>query len=249
VDAKRVEAAVRTATGREEKAAVLSPEASVLVDSVKAAAPGTELRRLLESRVPELIAYQDEAYARRYVEFVEKVAQGELDKVPGRAGLGEAVARHLHKLMAYKDEYEVARLHLDAALEAELRSRFGERIRFYWHLHPPLLRALGLKKKLKLGAWFRPAFRALYASRRLRGTPLDPFGYAEVRRVERALVGEYIQQIEAVLRRLGPGSHDAAVALAELPDQIRGYEHVKLDNVKRYREAATELLAKATQPA
>jgi indolepyruvate ferredoxin oxidoreductase len=151
--------------------------------------------------------------------------------------------------MAYKDEYEVARLHLDAALEAELRSRFGERIRVYWHLHPPLLRALGLKKKLKLGAWFRPAFQALYAFRRLRGSPLDPFGYAEVRRVERALVGEYIHQIETVLRRLDPGNHDAAVALAELPDQIRGYEHIKLDNVKRYREAAIQLLAKATQPA
>jgi indolepyruvate ferredoxin oxidoreductase len=249
VDAKRVEAAVRTATGREAKAVVLSPEARVLVDSVKAAAPGTELRRILESRVPELIAYQDEAYARRYVEVVERVAQAELNKVPGRTGLSEAVARNLHKLMAYKDEYEVARLHLDAALEAELRSRFGERIHFYWHLHPPLLRALGLKKKLKLGAWFRPAFQALYAFRRLRGSPLDPFGYAEVRRVERALVDEYIRQIEAVLRRLAPGSHDAAVALAELPDQIRGYERIKLDNVKRYREAATQLLAKATQPA
>jgi indolepyruvate ferredoxin oxidoreductase len=249
VDAKRVEAAVRTATGREAQAVVLSPEARVLVDSVKAAAPGTELRRLLESRVPELIAYQDEAYARRYVEVVERAAQGELNKVPGRTGLSEAVARNLHKLMAYKDEYEVARLHLDAALEAELRSRFGERIRVYWHLHPPLLRALGLKKKLKLGAWFRPAFQALYAFRRLRGSPLDPFGYAEVRRVERALVGEYIHQIETVLRRLDPGNHDAAVALAELPDQIRGYEHIKLDNVKRYREAAIQLLAKATQPA
>jgi indolepyruvate ferredoxin oxidoreductase len=199
--------------------------------------------------VPELIAYQDEAYARRYVEFVEKVAQAELTAVPGRTGLSEAVARQLHKLMAYKDEYEVARLHLDATLEAELRSRFGERSRYYWHLHPPLLRALGLKRKLRLGAWFRPAFQALHAFRRLRGSPLDPFGYAEVRRVERALVGEYIQQIEAVLRRLGLANHDAAVALAELPDQIRGYEHVKLDNVKRYREAARELLAKATQPA
>jgi indolepyruvate ferredoxin oxidoreductase len=159
------------------------------------------------------------------------------------------VARHLFKLMAYKDEYEVARLHLDAALEAELRVRFGGEIRFYWHLHPPLLRALGLKRKLKLGSWFRPAFQALYAFRRLRGSALDPFGYAEVRRVERALVDEYLRQVEAVLGRLGPETHDAAVALAELPDQIRGYEHVKLDTVKRYREAAAALLAKATQPA
>jgi indolepyruvate ferredoxin oxidoreductase len=249
VDVKRVEAAVQAATGREARVTPLDPGARVLIDSVKAAAPGTELRRILESRVPELIAYQDERYARQYIEFVEKAAQAEINKVPGRHGLGEAVARQLHKLMAYKDEYEVARLHLDAALDAELRARFGEEIRVYWHLHPPLLRALGLTRKLKLGAWFRPFFRTLYAFRRLRGSPLDPFGYAEVRRVERALVAEYTRQIEVALRRLGPGTHDAAVALAELPDQIRGYEHVKLDNVKRYREAAAALLAKATQPA
>ncbi len=249
VDAKRVEAAVRTATGREVKAVTLDGDSRVLVDSVKAAAAGTELRRLLERRVPELIAYQDLPYARAYVEVVERVAQAEIGKVPGRTGLAEAVARNLFKLMAYKDEYEVARLHLAATLEAELRARFGERIRYAWHLHPPLFRALGLKKKLKLGPWFRPVFRALYAFRRLRGSPLDPFGYAEVRRVERALVGEYTRLVEAALRRLGPSTHDTAVALAELPDMIRGYEHVKLDNVKRFREAAQPLVAKVTQPA
>jgi indolepyruvate ferredoxin oxidoreductase len=227
----------------------LDGDARVLVDSVKAAAAGTELRRLLERRVPELIAYQDLPYARAYVETVEKVAQAEIGKVPGRTGLAEAVARNLFKLMAYKDEYEVARLHLEATLEAELRARFGERIRYAWHLHPPLFRALGLQKKLKLGPWFRPVFRALYAFRRLRGSPLDPFGYAEVRRVERALVGEYTRLVEAALRRLEPSTHDTAVALAELPDMIRGYEHVKLDNVKRFREAAQPLVAKVTQPA
>ena len=131
--------------------------------------------------------------------------------------------------MAYKDEYEVARLHLDAALEAELRARFGEPIRFFWHLHPPLLRALGLKKKLKLGAWFAPAFKALRGLRGLRGTPLDVFGYAEIRRVERALVGEYRGLIETALARLGPETHDRAVAIAELPDEIRGYEAIKMD--------------------
>jgi Indolepyruvate ferredoxin oxidoreductase, alpha and beta subunits len=249
VDAKRVESTVRATTGREAKAVTLSAEARALVDTVKAAVPGSTLRHLLEVRVPELIAYQDAAYARRYVELVDEVAQAEATAVPGRTGLGEAVARHLFKLMAYKDEYEVARLHLDAALEAELHARFGQGIKVFWHLHPPLLRALGLEKKLKLGTWFRPAFQTLYALRRLRGTALDPFGRAEVRRVERALPGEYMQQIEATLRRLSPATHDAAVALAELPDQIRGYEQIKLDNVKRYREAAAALLAKATQPA
>jgi indolepyruvate ferredoxin oxidoreductase len=249
VDVKRVEAAVRTATGREVTSIALEGDARALVDSIKAAPAGTELRRLLERRVPELIAYQDLPYARRYVEVVERVAQAEIQKVPGRSGLAEAVARNLFKLMAYKDEYEVARLHLEATLEAELRARFGERIRYAWHLHPPLFRALGLKKKLKLGPWFRPVFRTLYALRRLRGSPLDPFGYAEVRRVERALVEEYTRLVESALRRLGPATHDAAVALADLPDMIRGYEHIKLDNVKRFREAAQPLVAKVTQPA
>jgi indolepyruvate ferredoxin oxidoreductase len=138
----------------------------------------------------------------------------------------------------------VARLHLDAAVAAELASRFGPAVRVHWNLHPPLLRALGLKKKLKLGTWFTPAFRVLRAMRGLRGTALDPFGRAEVRRVERALPGEYRAMIETALARLEAATHAAAVAVAELPDQVRGYEDIKLDNVKRYREQAKELLAK-----
>ena len=161
VDAKRVEAAVKQASGRVVEDRVLSAEARAIVD--QAGVTG-EARRLLEVRVPELIAYQSAAYARQYVDFVQRVAAEEQRRTPGRTGVTEGVARYLFKLMAYKDEYEVARLHLDAAVEAELRARFGEPIRFFWHLHPPLLRALGLKKKLKLGAWFAPAFKALRGS-------------------------------------------------------------------------------------
>ena len=241
VDAARVAAAVKTATGRQERPVLLSAEARALVDS--AGATG-ELRRLLEARVPELIAYQSAAYARSYVEFVARVARAESEKVPGRTGLAEAVARSLHKLMAYKDEYEVARLHLDAALDAELHSRFGPSVRVYWHLHPPLLRALGLKKKLRLGRWFTPAFALLRSMKGLRGTALDPFGRAEVRRVERALPGEYREMIERALGRLSADTHDLAVELGDLPDMVRGYETVKLDNVARYRESARQLMAK-----
>jgi indolepyruvate ferredoxin oxidoreductase len=236
-----VEAAVAQTTAQAvEQPRELSAEARALVDRVEASG---ELRRLLEIRVPELIAYQNAAYAGEYVDFVRRVAQVEAERAPGGGGLAEAVARHLYKLMAYKDEYEVARLHLDAALQAQLQAKFGQKIRTYWHLHPPLLRALGLKKKIRLGAWFAPAFRLLRAMKGLRGTAFDPFGRAEVRRVERSLIGEYRQLVETALVRLSPVTHAAAVALAELPDEIRGYEHIKLANVARFREKATQLIA------
>ena len=241
VDAGRVEAAVVRALGKVQATRPLSAEARALVD--EAGATG-EVRRLLEIRVPELIAYQDAAYARRYVDFVGRVVAEESRKTPGRTGLAEAVARHLFKLMAYKDEYEVARLHLAAAVEAELHARFGPGVRYYWHLHPPLLRALGLKQKIRLGSWFRPAFQALRAMKGLRGTALDVFGYARVRREERALVGEYRGLIERALGSLSPATHDAAVALGDLPDMIRGYEDVKLDSVRHFRARAVELAAR-----
>jgi indolepyruvate ferredoxin oxidoreductase len=241
VDRRQVEAAVAQATTRAvEQAPILSAEARALVDRLGASG---ELRRLLEIRVPELIAYQSAAYAGEYVDFVARVAEVEAERAPGQRGLAEATARYLYKLMAYKDEYEVARLHLDAAVQAQLQTKFGPKIRTYWHLHPPLLRALGLKKKIRLGAWFRPAFALLAAMKGLRGTRLDVFGYASIRQVERALIGEYRQHLETALVRLSPVTHDLAVKLAELPDEIRGYEHVKLQNIEQFREKAKQLIA------
>ncbi|HJV56771.1 MAG TPA: indolepyruvate ferredoxin oxidoreductase family protein [Methylomirabilota bacterium] len=241
VDRRQVEAAVAQATTRAvEQAPILSAEARALVDRLGASG---ELRRLLEIRVPELIAYQSAAYAGEYVDFVARVAEVEAERAPGQRGLAEATARYLYKLMAYKDEYEVARLHLDAAVQAQLQTKFGPKIRTYWHLHPPLLRALGLKRKVRLGAWFRPAFALLAAMKGLRGTRLDVFGYASIRQVERALIGEYRQHLETALVRLSPVTHDLAVKLAELPDEIRGYEHVKLQNVEQFREKAKQLIA------
>jgi indolepyruvate ferredoxin oxidoreductase len=182
-----------------------------------------ELRRLAELRVPELVAYQDADWARH-------------------SELAEAVARQLFKLMAYKDEYEVARLHLDAVEEAKLNAEFGDDARVYFMLHPPLLRALGLKRKLKLGSWFVPAFRSLYRMRHLRGTRLDPFGRAEVRRVERDLIDEYEGMVAEALTLLTPDTHDTAVELLELPDVIRGYEEIKLRNVVLFRKRAEAIL-------
>jgi indolepyruvate ferredoxin oxidoreductase len=202
-----------------------------------------ELRRLAEVRVPELVAYQDADWARQWAEVVRQVQVAEQERTPGHSELAEAVARQLHKLMSYKDEYEVARLHLDAVERAKLSAEFGEDAKVYFMLHPPLLRAMGLKRKLKLGRWFVPAFRMLYRMRRLRGRRLDPFGRAEVRRAERELIDEYQALVDEALDLLTPQTHATALELLELPDVIRGYEEIKLRNVVLYRKR-TEALRK-----
>jgi indolepyruvate ferredoxin oxidoreductase len=216
----------------------LQPAALALVDRVGAEG---ELRRLLAIRVPELIDYQDERYARAYVDFVARVRQAERAAVPGETRLSEAVARYLFKLMAYKDEYEVARLHLKADLTRRLAEEFPGGVRVQYNLHPPLLRALGLTRKLKLGSWFDAAFRGLVGMKKLRGTALDPFGLAAVRKVERALPGEYRAMIERTLSTLAPDTHERAVRAARLPDLIRGYEDIKLRGVEKYREEVRTL--------
>jgi indolepyruvate ferredoxin oxidoreductase len=242
-DPARVEALVKPAPRDAAR-----PEPSAAVRALyEWAAPGSELRRLLAVRVPDLVDYQDLAYARAYAAFVRRVARVEQERTPGQTALAEAVARYLYKLMAYKDEYEVARLHLDPAVRREIAARFGPEARVTWHLHPPMLRALGLRHKVKLGPWVEPAFHALRQMKRLRGTPLDPFGHTEVRRTERALIAEYRQMIAAACARLTPENHAAVVRLAELPDMVRGYERVKLDNVRRYRAAAQALLAQISE--
>ncbi len=207
-----------------------------------------ELRRLVETRVPELVAYQDEAYARRYAEMVRRVQVAEQERTPGHAELAEAVARQLFKLMAYKDEYEVARLHLDAVEQARLSAEFGQDAKVWFNLHPPLLRSMGLERKLKLGSWFTPSFSALYRMRRLRATKLDPFGRAEVRRVERELIAEYGGMVEDALVRLTPDTHATVRELFELPDVIRGYEEIKLRNVALFRKRAEALRKRLSPP-
>jgi indolepyruvate ferredoxin oxidoreductase len=228
----------RRRVGAVEATAPLTAEARALVDETGAAG---ETRRLLEVRVPELIDYQDAAYARRYVDVVRRVADVERRVAPGRTALSEAVARSLFKLMAYKDEYEVARLHLKNDLAAALAAEYPGGVTVQYNLHPPLLRALGWQRKIRLGRWFDVVFRALHTMRGLRGGPLDVFGLPEVRRVERALIGEYTALIDAALARLEATSYDTAVKLAALPDLIRGYEDIKLANVRRFREEVRAL--------
>jgi indolepyruvate ferredoxin oxidoreductase len=193
-------------------------------------------------RIDELVAYQNRAYAERYVAVVARVQRQERAGTGSGRGITRAVAANLYKLMAYKDEYEVARLSLDPELTRELKEKFGEDVRYSYRLHPPVLRAAGMTKKISLGAWFRPGFRTLYAMRGLRGRPLDPFGRGEVRATERALIDEYVSAIDAALAVLAPSTADRIVELAELPDVVRGYEHVKLANVARFRERMGALM-------
>jgi indolepyruvate ferredoxin oxidoreductase len=210
--------------------------------SESAAPELVDVAGLIASRSADLAAYQDSRYAQAYVRFASRVRELETQAVPGETALTEAVARNLYKLMAYKDEYEVARLSLDPGFEAAVRAERGPDARISYLLHPPVFRALGLRRKLSLGRWFKPAFRALYAMRRLRGTAWDPFGHSHVRRTERELVAEYRAIVERALEGLNAATHERAVTLAELPDLIRGYEDIKLESVSRYRSRLAEVL-------
>ncbi|MEZ4632809.1 MAG: DUF6537 domain-containing protein, partial [Deinococcales bacterium] len=203
-----------------------------------------ELLRLLKLYLPELSLYQNQNYAKRYLDLVEKAYQKEQQLKLG-SKFSEAVASYLFKLMAYKDEYEVARLYLREDFEATLKEQFGEAASFHYQLHPPILKKLGLKKKIGLGTWFKPIFKGLYALKFLRGTPLDIFGYDALRREERTLIKEYRQLIEELLAELQPATYENAVQLASLPDMVRGYEALKLKNIAAYRQKLAELRAKA----
>ncbi|HXF64444.1 MAG TPA: indolepyruvate ferredoxin oxidoreductase family protein [Caldilineaceae bacterium] len=224
----------------------LTSEALALIEEVGAVG---ELRRLLEIRVPELIAYQDLEYARAYVALIKQVYTAEQQLIAPQTRLSEAVARNLFKLMAYKDEYEVARLHLRPEVRQALVEQFGPAARLHYHLHPPLLRALGLRRKVVLGKWFDPFLRLLTRLKGLRGTPFDPFGYTHVRRVERALIGEYRTMVQEAIAALRPENYELAVRLAALPDLVRGYESIKLRNIERFRREAQQLRQELTQPA
>ena len=210
------------------------PPAAVraLVDAL--APEDGELRRALELRTGDLLAWGGMRAARGYLDALARVRTAERERTGGTA-VTEAVARGLHKLTAYKDEYEVARLHLEGlrALPPGARPTF--------HLHPPVLRALGMKRKLELGPWFVPAFRALRRGRVLRGSALDPFGHTHVRRVERALPGEYLAHVDHALARLGPETLELVLEVAALPELVRGYEQIKLAGVERFRARAAEL--------
>jgi len=193
------------------------------------AARADELRRF----VAELTAFQNEKLASSYLSSLES-----LHATAASPELLSVTAAGLFKLMAYKDEYEVARLMLDADGHREVAAVATPGDKVAWRLHPPTLRALGRSKKLSIGVRWRPAIRLLAGGKRLRGTPVDPFGRAEVRKVERRLPAEYLSAISDALGTApGVSEIEQALTLAKAADLVRGYEGVKLDNVERFRQA------------
>ena len=191
----------------------------------------------LERLARELCAYQSPRLAHDLLDFVEVVAAADAERGDGSGRLARAAARGYFKLLAYKDEYEVARLMLDPEATAEARQRAAASSgRLAWRLHPPILRALGMKSKISVPVSWTPAIRALAAMRRLRGTALDVFGYTAVRRAERSLPGEYRAAVAAELAVLDARRYEAALAVAALPETVRGYEHIKMAAIKQIRE-------------
>ncbi|OOG54792.1 indolepyruvate ferredoxin oxidoreductase family protein [Polaromonas sp. C04] len=209
----------------------------------------TSLDDMIATRVEFLTGYQNAAYAAQYRAFVDKVRQAE--SALGKTLLAESVARYLFKLMAYKDEYEVARLHTDTAFLAKINGMFEGDFKLNYHLAPPLLAKRNDKGELQkrpFGPWMLTAFKLLAKLKGLRGTALDIFGKTGERRTERALIGEYRASIEEMLKSLSAANHATAVEIARIPEQIRGYGHVKERHLKAARVQWKALLAQWRDP-
>jgi len=244
IELNGVAVAANTAAFRWGRVAVADPDAFAAATAGAAPiAPPTwtelgelagETRRLAGIRAQLLADYQDSRTARRYVNDLLTVWRAER-RLGEDTAFSEAVARGLHKLTAYKDEYEVARLLTDPAFEARLAAEVPGGTGLRYRLHPPTLKALGRQQKIAFGPWMRPVLQALARAKALRGTPLDPFGRAPIRQLERALRDEYRALVLRLAAELNADSYPTAVAAAEAADLVRGYEDVKLAGVRRYR--------------
>ena len=205
----------------------------------------SSLDDIVARRVALLTAYQDAAYADRYQALVRKVREAEA--CFGSTRLTEAVARNYSKLLAVKDEYEVARLHADPAFHARIAETFEGDYRLNFHLAPPLLAktdpVTGQPRKRAFGPWMLTAFRLLAKMRFLRGGMLDIFSKTEERGQERRLISEYEHDMAELLAHLAASNLDTAIELASLPEHIRGFGHIKLRSVEAAKKKRQELLA------
>jgi indolepyruvate ferredoxin oxidoreductase len=212
-----------------------------------------DLDELIARRRAFLVDYQNEKYAERYARFVAKVQAVEATQVPGSTALTQAVARYLFKLMAYKDEYEVARLHTQTGFRERIAEMFEGDYEVKMHLAPPLWvktdPATGEPRKRTYGAGMYKAMQVLASLRGLRGSVLDVFGYQHERRTERALIGEYEAIVNELLEGLTPANHALAVDIASIPEFIRGFGPVKARHLKDAKSREAALLAQWRSPA
>jgi indolepyruvate ferredoxin oxidoreductase len=206
------------------------------------------LDEVIERRAAFLAGYQDAAYAERYRARLRRVRDREAALMPGSEALGDAIARSLFKLMAYKDEYEVARLYTESDFLRRLADRFEGAYQLHFHLAPPILGnrdpATGHLQKREFGPWMLPLFRILARLRFLRGTRFDIFGRSAERQMERRLLADYEALVDELLAGMTPANHATAVALAALPLEIRGFGHIKEQNRVRTKEKEAALLAR-----
>ncbi|KAB0268914.1 indolepyruvate ferredoxin oxidoreductase family protein [Microvirga brassicacearum] len=211
------------------------------------------LDQLVARRVEFLTAYQNARYAGRYRALVEKVRAREAEIVPGADSLADAVARSLFKLMAYKDEYEIARLYTDGSFARQVETTFeGEDLRYEFHLAPPLLArkdpTTGVPRKMSFGPWMLKAFGVLRRMKGLRGTPLDIFGYTHERRTERRSIRDFEVLVGEIIEQLSPANHATAIGLAAIPQKIRGFGHIKERNFTAAKLEEAKLLARFRGP-
>jgi indolepyruvate ferredoxin oxidoreductase len=226
---------------------------AMLPENAPVAIEEPTLDALIEDRRERLVAYQNAAYAQRYLDQIARVRAA--DPAPeSENSLTRAVAKQLYKLMAYKDEYEVARLHSDPAFRKKLEAQFEGDFELRFHLAPPIISKpdpeTGKMKKREFGPWMMQAFKLLAKFKWLRGTRFDVFALTEERKLERADLAQYVEDIETILRNLSHGNYDLAVAIADLPDKLRGYGHVKARNraeVNVHRAALLRALHGETQ--
>ncbi len=207
----------------------------------------TTLEEIIQRRAEFLTGYQDAAYAKRYTDFVAKVRAAEAAKLPGKTALGEAVARYYFKLLAIKDEYEVARLYTDTDFVKRVAAQFEGDYKLRFHLAPPLANKpdamTGEPKKTTYGPWMMSAFKVLARMKGLRGTAFDIFGRTSERKRERQLITDYEALIDELLPHLAVHNHSIAVELAAIPEHIRGYGHVKERHVRAAKAKEAELVA------
>ncbi|MGH8042168.1 MAG: indolepyruvate ferredoxin oxidoreductase family protein [Rudaea sp.] len=211
----------------------------------------TTLDERISRRVAFLTAYQDAIYAAKYKLLVDRVRAAEQQKTPGAAALTEAVARYAFKLMAYKDEYEVARLYTSGDFEKRVREQFDGDFTLHFHLAPPLLARRDSEGKLRkgeYGPWVFTAFKLLAKLRGLRGGAFDIFGYTAERKQERALIADYFELVDELLAKLDREHLGLAVELASIPEQIRGYGHVKHAHLEKAQARRAQLLVAWRNP-